>query len=275
MEYVAGGTLDRFWKSHGQRFVAVATTVEILIQVCRGLSIAHNENPPIVHRDIKPQNLLVGYDGTGLRVRVSDFGLAKRVNPMSLMASARGTVAFKAPETFIDPMADSCAGDVWAIGMTAYLLLTDQLPFEGLTEIDLLKSAGFDRPIISPSRLNMDVDPMLEDIVLRALELDPGQRYDSAGSMLADLLRWAEAPLTKSKSLSVETMTSKEPIGFKGSPLDQGNATKMVERALFLARQGSTLNVAADLMEEAINKAPGLRERYADRVRLWRNGVVQ
>lgn len=256
-------------------FVPVPTTVEILIQVCRGLSVAHDENPPIVHRDIKPQNLLIGYDGVGLRVRVSDFGLAKRVNPMSLMASARGTVAFKAPETFLDPMADSRAGDVWAIGMTAYLLLTDRLPFAELTEIDLLKGVAFERPIIPPSRLNLDVDPLLEEIVLRALEVDPARRYSSAGPMLKDLVGWANKPRPAGKSLSADSVTSKVPIGSHGSPVGETGANEMVERALLLAGQGATIGAAADLMEEALNKAPGLRERYASKVRLWRNGVVQ
>src|SRR5438067_11331768 len=59
MEYVAGGTLEQFWKSHGDQFVPVEKTVEIIRQVCRGLAVAHCETPPIVHRDIKPQNILV------------------------------------------------------------------------------------------------------------------------------------------------------------------------------------------------------------------------
>jgi serine/threonine protein kinase len=88
MEYVAGGSLEQFWRSHGARLVPVETAVEILRQCCRGLAIAHGESPPVIHRDIKPQNILVGYDASGLRVRVSDFGLAKRVNPLTLMASA-------------------------------------------------------------------------------------------------------------------------------------------------------------------------------------------
>src|ERR1044071_1067018 len=123
MEYVAGGSLQQFWQSHGDQFVPVETAVDILKQVCRGLSLAHSDNPPVVHRDIKPHNILVGYDGQGLRACVSDFGLAKRVNPLMMAASARGTRCFKAPETFRDPMSDSTAGDVWALGLTLYLLL--------------------------------------------------------------------------------------------------------------------------------------------------------
>jgi len=62
MEYIAGGSLERFWQSHGQQFVPVETAVEILQQACRGLSVAHGEDPPIIHRDLKPQNILIGYD---------------------------------------------------------------------------------------------------------------------------------------------------------------------------------------------------------------------
>ena len=91
MEYVAGGNLEHFWRSHGVQFVPIETTVEILRQACRGIAVAHSQEPPIIHRDIKPQNILVGYDAGGIRVRVSDFGLAKRVNPLTLMASAKGT----------------------------------------------------------------------------------------------------------------------------------------------------------------------------------------
>jgi len=98
MEYVAGGSLQKFWQSFGADLIPVATVLDLIKQVCRGLALAHNESPPIVHRDIKPQNILVGYEAEGLRARVSDFGLAKAVNPLTLLATTAGTVAFKPPE---------------------------------------------------------------------------------------------------------------------------------------------------------------------------------
>src|SRR6266496_3009460 len=79
---------------------------------------AHREKPPIIHRDIKPQNILVGYEADGLRARVSDFGLAKKVNPLTMLATAAGTLTFKPPEAFSEHKGDSCAADVWAIGAT-------------------------------------------------------------------------------------------------------------------------------------------------------------
>lgn len=129
MEYVPGGTLDKFWRSYGTKHIQVGTCVDIIKQICRGLSVAHKANPPIIHRDIKPQNILVGYEADGLRARLSDFGLAKEVNPLTLLATAAGTLSFKPPEVFRKKRADSRAADIFALGATMYLLLTDELPF--------------------------------------------------------------------------------------------------------------------------------------------------
>ena len=112
MEHVPGGSLDKFWRSHGGQFVPVETSIDLIKQICRGISQAHREKPPIIHRDIKPQNILVGYEADGLRARVSDFGLAKTVNPLTLLATAAGTLAFKPPEAFSERKGDSCAADV-------------------------------------------------------------------------------------------------------------------------------------------------------------------
>jgi serine/threonine protein kinase len=117
MEYVPGGSLDAFWRSYRDRLMPIAQAVDVIKQVCLGVAVAHAESPPIVHRDIKPQNILVGYDANGLRVRVADFGLAKRVNPLTLLVSSRGTLQFKAPESFDNH--ESPAADVWAIGTTS------------------------------------------------------------------------------------------------------------------------------------------------------------
>jgi len=274
MEYVAGGSLERFWQSHGVQFVPVETTIDIVRQVCRGLSVAHSETPPIIHRDIKPQNLLVGYDVAGLRVRVSDFGLAKQVNPLTLMASGRGTRAFKAPEVFRDFQCDSCAGDVWALGTTLYLLLTDRLPYAELGDRDLLDGDCFKRPIIPPSRLSFQVDSALDQIVLRALALKPEDRYPTATELLADLEKWQPSPPGRARQSKGSTSDTAKTVLGQHSPADEVEAGQMVERAVKLAREAGRLMEAADLMEEAFNKWPGLRDRYEYQLRLWRLGIV-
>jgi serine/threonine protein kinase len=266
MEYVAGGNLDQFWRSHGSRFVPTETAVNILQQVCRGLAIAHDENPPIVHRDIKPANILVGYDGGGLRARVSDFGLARRVNPLTLLATTRGTLLFKAPEAVKDRYADSCTADVWALGCTLYLLLTDRLPYPD-------EERHFDVRPLPPSRVNVQVDAALDRVALKALSIEPGVRYRNAGELLTDLERWSARATAKPPMAAGASDMSKTALGTY-SPDNESHAHRLAAQAVSIARQRGRLTEAADLMEEAFNKLPALRVEYAGRVKLWRRGIV-
>jgi eukaryotic-like serine/threonine-protein kinase len=275
MEYVAGGSLDQFWHSYDNRLVPVETAVEIMRQVCRGLAVAHCEQPPIIHRDIKPQNILVGYDAGGLRARVSDFGLAKRVNPLTLMASGRGTRCFKPPEIFRDYQSDSCSGDVWALGSTLYLLLTDRLPYSPLGEMDVFDCTTFSRPMIPASRFNILVDPALDQILFKALALKPEDRYKSATDLLRDLSVWkppSPGKVSQPHSALMSSYISKRVLG-SHSPVNQFAAEKMVAESFKLARGSGRLQEAADLMEEAFNKWPELRERHEGQLRVWRRGI--
>lgn len=271
MEYVAGGSLDRFWRSHGDRLVPIQTTIDLIRQVCRGLAVAHREKPPLVHRDIKPQNILVGYEPDGLRARVSDFGLAKHVNPLTLLASARGTPSFKAPEVFKDPQSDSCAGDVWAIGSSLYLLLTDRLPYGG--EMGLLDPKCFERPLIPPGRRNIQVDENLDMIVARSLAVDPKERYPNASAILEDLEQWRPRPKTTNHLASTESWEASKSVLGTWSPGNETEAKKAVAKAIGLAHGVNALCEAADLLEEALNKWPGLRSEYQDQLKLWRRGI--
>jgi serine/threonine protein kinase len=276
MEYVAGGSLEQFWKSYGADLVPVDTAVEILRQACRGLAVAHDARPPIVHRDIKPPNLLVGYDAGGLRVRVSDFGLAKHVNELTMLATTLGTTAFKAPEALLDYHSDSCAGDVWALGCTLYLLLTDRLPFTGVTTFGHPNIAAFDRPIILPSRLNINVDPLLDHIIDRALAIDRTQRYQNAGEMLADLDAWCSRPEGKAaaaKPMMRSSDIAKSALG-RQAPLSEAGARSKIRQAMQLARQSAKLVEAADLLEEALNEWPDLRAEFEYQLKLWRRGIM-
>jgi eukaryotic-like serine/threonine-protein kinase len=271
MENVPGGSLERFWQSHGTQFVPVERTVDIMKQVCRGLAVAHRESPPIVHRDVKPQNILVGYEADGLRARVSDFGLAKRVNPLTLLATAAGTVSFKPPEAFIDSKGDSCAADVWALGTTLYLLLTDELPFKFPTDLGWGSRHLFDEKIRPASELNADVNPALDEIMLRCLSFRPDDRFRDATEMLNALEGWRpgqEAPPAKCAPADL----SKAALGAASWPQNQVLAEDMARQAMELKRQGRYPE-AADQMEEAFNKWPSLREKYAHHVRLWRCGI--
>ncbi|NUO19892.1 serine/threonine protein kinase [bacterium] len=273
MEYVPGGSLDSYWRSYRNSLMPVKDAVEILQQVCAGIGLAHSENPPIVHRDIKPQNILIGYDGSGTRVRVGDFGLAKRVNPLTLLVSARGTLGFKPPESFENM--DSPAADVWSLGTTLYLLLTDSFPYPELVDRDIAKGVtnlGKARP---PSFYNAIVDEWLDSIVSKCLYLDPAARYPTAIDLGRDLIRWQNESDQEetSKRVFVESGSSKDILGSNKEMGKSGDAKIKASRALELAKQPGRLTEAADLLEEAITKLPDIRAQYEPLIRLWRRGI--
>ena len=274
MENVAGGSLDRFWRSHGANLIPVETTIGVMRQVCLGLSVAHGESPPIIHRDIKPHNILVGYDSDGLRARVSDFGLAKRVNQLTLLATAAGTLAFKPPEAFSKSKADSCAADVWALGVTLYLMLTDQLPFKIDPSLGWSNEKAFEKEPSRPSLWNGDVDAGLEQIVLRCLEMSPTRRFATAKELLCELDAWNKpAPLKELRTKHVLSSDMAKSVLGVHSPVDHEEGQRLARVAINIAQGEGRLSDAADIMEEAFNKSPVLRQRYADQVRLWRCGV--
>ena len=272
MEYVAGGSLQKFWQSHGSSLVPIQTSLDLIKQVCRGLALAHRESPPIVHRDIKPQNILVGYEADGLRARISDFGLAKSVNPLTMLATTAGTVAFKPPEAFSDAKGDSCASDVWALGATLYMLLTDKLPFETGTQPDGVAPQVPSKPLVPPSRINPHATPHLDAILAKSLQLEASARYQNAQQLLEALEEPEPRPASPSRAKAIESGPSKTALGTHsdGSPSAAG---ELSERARTLAK-GGRLREAADLMEEAFNKSPTLRDRYAETVKLWRRGIA-
>jgi serine/threonine-protein kinase len=268
MEYVAGGTLDHYWRSSGGRLMPVEEVVAIMRQVCAGVAVAHAETPPIIHRDIKPQNILVGYDGAGLRIRVSDFGLAKQADPLSLLVSARGTLSFKPPEAFHDM--DSTAADVWALGTTLYLLLTDAVPYPEVDGRDLNDAARFLSTLRPASTLNVHVDEELEGIIGRCLAKRPRDRFAHAEALLGALNKWR--PKTEPVAPGAASVSAVEAAAACGTPSD-GTVRQRLEEALRLATNAGSLMTAADLLEQVLNDSPELRDQYESQLRLWRRGV--
>ncbi|MCP5560566.1 MAG: serine/threonine protein kinase [Verrucomicrobiaceae bacterium] len=272
MENVPGGSLEKFWQSHGTKFVPLETTIDLMKQVCRGLTVAHRSDPPVIHRDIKPQNILVGYEVDGLRARVSDFGLAKSVNPLTLLATAAGTLTFKAPEAFSETKGDSCAGDVWALGTTLYLLLTDRLPYEMPHDLGWGSQDLFQQKVRPASEFNADVNRALDDILQKTLAIKVEDRYRDARELLNALESWRPG----SDHVPVKQLppdVSKTALGSAISTPNEQLAKQKAQQALDLKKEGRLAD-AADLMEEAFNKWPDLRDKYAGQVRLWRCGIT-
>ncbi len=181
MEYVDGHSCAELLRDHGA--MSPRDAVEILTQACRGLDYAHRNG--VVHRDVKPGNLMVNTDGV---VKLADFGIAKAAEQSDItkVGSVLGTAAYLSPEQARGEKAGP-SSDMYALGVVSYQLMAGHLPYEAasLTDLARLQEAG------PPPRLSdevRDVPPTLAAAVARALARDPANRYEDAAEM-EDALR--------------------------------------------------------------------------------------
>ncbi|MFC5212760.1 serine/threonine-protein kinase [Streptomyces coerulescens] len=259
MEYVAGGSLQRLVASHSGA-VPVHEATAVLRQAAEGLAVAHERPHPIVHRDLSLANVLITYDESGLRVKVSDFGLAKETDPGTMAASAQGTVAYMPPEVLRRGTGYSCAGDVWALGTIAYFLLTDHFPYNGGDPVQSFSLERFSRPLLPPSSFNDGVGPELDLLVVDMLRVDPAERPASA----REVAERAEA---------LRPAAGVRPPPDAAAAVERSVA-EQVRAAIELSRTPGRLADAANQLEEAVSRHPPLRERHMARLMTWRRGVV-
>src|SRR5690348_16765134 len=183
MELVEGVDLRRYLRTRGS--LSIDRAVRIAHDVALGLGAAHRRG--IVHRDVKPQNILVGHDGS---IKLTDFGIAsvyKDINAERLTTTGMtlGTVQYYAPEQAQGEIVNPAA-DVYALGIVMYEMLTGRTPFEGDTPVAVAMQHIQDAPL-APSQLNPNIPPALEEIILRCLEKVPEMRYRN-GTLLARAL---------------------------------------------------------------------------------------
>lgn len=183
MELIDGPNLKELIQARGS--LPVEETVAILVQVLAGLGYAHAR--ALVHRDIKPQNIMLTQDGTA---KVTDFGIAKGLSDTTLtdVGFGMGTVHYISPEQARGEPATP-ASDLYAVGVMLYEMLTGVLPFTGESTVAVaLKHVQ--KPPLSPKRLNNSIPAPLAAIALRALAKSPGERFASASEMAAALADW-------------------------------------------------------------------------------------
>ncbi len=184
MEYLDGRSLKELIVGRGP--APVKTAIDYARQILAAVGFAHKHG--IVHRDIKPHNVLVGPEG---RLKVTDFGIARSgASQMTEVGSIIGTAQYLSPEQARGAPVDQTS-DLYSVGVVLYEMLTGQVPFTGDTplEIAMKHLSEVPRP---PSELRPEVPHDLDSVVLRALAKDPAERYQSAEEMDADLTRVLE-----------------------------------------------------------------------------------
>jgi serine/threonine-protein kinase len=181
MEYCEGKTLRQLIDSAN---LTVKRILEIAVQVCEGLALAHERR--IVHRDIKPDNIMVT---TRNQVKVMDFGLAKLkgASKLTKTGSTVGTTSYMSPEQAQGEDVDH-RSDVFSFGVVLYELLARQLPFRGEHQAAIMYAIVYEEP--QPiARFNNQVSPKLQEMVFKALAKEKGERYQHIDDLLADLRR--------------------------------------------------------------------------------------
>ena len=205
MEYVEGDTFARLIASNAP--LSIARKLELVEHVCRALAFAHRAG--IVHRDIKPHNLMIERDGT---VKVLDFGIARTTTGAGTTGKIVGTVAYMSPEQALGRAVDS-RSDIWAIGLVLYEFVTGRVAFAGDSDYSVLDRIVRGEP--EPFKHeDLEVVAQLEPILTKALAKDPADRYQNAEVMARDLFETRQklANLSETPTIVIRRPAVRPPV---------------------------------------------------------------
>ncbi|MCL2033328.1 MAG: Stk1 family PASTA domain-containing Ser/Thr kinase [Oscillospiraceae bacterium] len=187
MEYIDGITLKDYIER--QSVLTWKEAVHFSLQILRALQHAHDKG--IVHRDIKPQNIMLLQNGT---IKVTDFGIARfaRSEVKTITDRAIGSVHYISPEQAMGGNTDEKA-DIYSVGVMLFEMLTGRLPFEADSPVSVAIQQ-IQSQAVRPSSINPDIPPGLEEITVRAMQKDAGKRYASSAEMIADIESFKQNP---------------------------------------------------------------------------------
>lgn len=185
MEYVEGITLKTYIEKKDQ--LSFKEAISIAIQVARGIEAAHNKN--IIHRDIKPQNIIISTEG---KVKVTDFGIARAASANTISSDVMGSVHYSSPEQARNGFVDN-RSDIYSLGIVMYEMVTGRVPFDGDTTV-AVAIQHLQEEMVTPSAYAPNLPVSLEKIILKCTQKNPDRRYQSIAELLSDLRKSLVSP---------------------------------------------------------------------------------
>lgn len=178
MELVEGITLKKYIEKKAR--LSVKEAISIAIQVSMGIEAAHNNH--IIHRDIKPQNIIISKEG---KVKVTDFGIAKAATSNTITSNVMGSVHYTSPEQARGGYSDE-KSDIYSLGITMFEMLTGRVPFNGETTV-AIAIKHIQEPLPSPREYIPEIPVSVEQIVFKCCQKSPDRRYQTMADLVADL----------------------------------------------------------------------------------------
>lgn len=185
MEYVEGVTLKTYIEKKGQ--LSFKEAVSISIQVGRGIESAHNKG--IIHRDIKPQNIIISTEG---KVKVTDFGIARAATSNTINSDVMGSVHYSSPEQARNGFVDG-KSDIYSLGIVMYEMVTGRVPFDGDTTV-AVAIQHLQEEMVAPGAYAPNLPISMEKIILKCTQKNADRRYESITALLADLRKSLISP---------------------------------------------------------------------------------
>lgn len=223
MELVEGITLKSYIAKKGH--LDIKESIGIAIQVAQGIEAAHAQH--IIHRDIKPQNMLISKDG---KVKVADFGIARAATSQTVNPTVVGSVHYISPEQARGGYSDE-RSDIYSLGITMYEMVTGKVPFEGDNTVTVAL-AHLESPMVPPTKRNPELPQSFENIILKCTEKKPERRYSSITDVISDLRMVLLNPkdaVTGVPELDEDPMALTKPISQKELDIIKGRTERKTE----------------------------------------------
>lgn len=264
MELVEGITLKKYIEKKAR--LSVKEAVSIAIQVSMGIEAAHNNH--IIHRDIKPQNIIISKEG---KVKVTDFGIAKAATSNTITSNVMGSVHYTSPEQARGGYSDE-KSDIYSLGITMFEMLTGRVPFNGETTVAIaIKHIQEEMP--SPRDYVAEIPVSVEQIVFKCCQKSPDRRYQSMGDLIVDLKRSLMTPdddfvkmADPDKEASTRMITDKDMSQIK----KQSERRDSMEEAMHLRKEKDVKKAVKKKKVKKKHAAPAVKETPRKKEEVYR-----